>query len=1094
MVRANERTSGLVGVTEAAAELGVSAATLRRACDAGAVACRRSPGGHRRFSRDDLQGLSRDRVLRAGRDGNPAEREVLRALADLGEAVSRWRDVDELLRSVAGLMLSATGAVTCDIFKLEEEGVHRCLVSLDRTGPDQAATGSVLRTEMYPNAGRAIVTQAAVVVEDRSHASLTSEDIAVYDQYGFESEVLVPLIVEDRVVGLVNLFSDRPNGFASSLEYLRGAGHVVAGALKKALLLAALEDRDRIMVELLEIASLLSQTHDAEELLRSVAMRLLAAVHASHCDIYRRDAAGYVCVVSAGRDGFLDWYEGARLGPAASPSSMKALAENRPLIVVDVAGSDLTEEEKQVLLRQDIASEFGIPLVASDQSVGFIDLFDARPRDWRECTGFAVAAGQLIAGTLQNAALFGDLQRSNRETELLNEIARRTTASLDLGEIVEAAVASLARLSPISTYSLALLEDGEFREVYGSRSGRRQARGEDAAVVDDRLLDRLRAERVIVADTPAAGSGLSAHHGVAGNAAGVGIALFEQHILIGVLMIGSETPGAFSTLRRGVFERIGIHLSLAANNARLYQEIKTLHLSNLMGLSTALNAKDYYTLGHAARVAAYIVLLGDELGWDSEWTERVREAAYLHDIGKIGVSDRVLLKQGKLNAEEWELMRQHPVVSAEIIKPLFSPELVAAVRHHHERYDGGGYPSGLAGDEIPELARALCVVDSYDAMSLQRPYRNALDADACIEELRSCRGAQFDPRMTDAFLRVLERLGALRERAQAAAAAAAARIDPLRHARLRTPADEARPEYAEVVEVLRQVRDAYPEVRYLTTGALLEDRSVIVVDAEEPDSDERSPLGEEIMADDALLQVLAGQPIDSNVLFVDNFGVWVNGVVPLCDENGRILAAVVADVPALPSGGAEGFARMTTETPVSTLQEAAVRLSRAEIEAITDGLTGLYNHRYLHERLTEELGRARVEHIGLSLLFCDLDFFKTYNDRLGHAAGDAALRATARIIEGCTRRADLAARYGGEEFVVVLPGTGEQEAREIAGRIRTTVSAFHRERGDLTISIGVASFPASAETKEELLEAADRALYLAKRLGRDRVEVASRDR
>ncbi len=481
-------------------------------------------------------------------------------------------------------------------------------------------------------------------------------------------------------------------------------------------------------------------------------------------------------------------------------------------------------------------------------------------------------------------------------------------------------------------------------------------------------------------------------------------------------------------------------------------------------------------------------------GWDSEWTERVREAAYLHDIGKIGVSDRVLLKQGQLNKEEWELMRQHPVVSAEIIKPLFAPDLVAAVRHHHERFEGGGYPTGMAGDDIPELARALCVVDSYDAMSLQRPYRNALEADECVEELKHCRGSQFDPRMTDAFLRVLERLTALRARAQSAAAEAAARIDPLRHARLRVLADEARPEYAEVREVLREVRDAHPEVRFLTTGALMDGQSVIVVDAEDYDSEDRSPLGEEIMADDALLQVLSGRPLLSNVLFVDNFGVWVNGVVPLCGDDGQILAAVVADVPALPSGGAKGFARMTTETPVSTLQEAAVRLSRAEIESITDGLTGLYNHRYLHERLSEELRRARQESSGLSLLFCDLDFFKTFNDRLGHAAGDEALRATARIIEGCTRRADLAARYGGEEFVVVLPGTSEKEAQEIAGRIRTTVAAHHRDGGGLTISIGVAAFPAAAETKEALLEAADRALYMAKRLGRDRVEVAARSR
>ncbi|MBE3034344.1 MAG: GGDEF domain-containing protein [Actinobacteria bacterium] len=181
---------------------------------------------------------------------------------------------------------------------------------------------------------------------------------------------------------------------------------------------------------------------------------------------------------------------------------------------------------------------------------------------------------------------------------------------------------------------------------------------------------------------------------------------------------------------------------------------------------------------------------------------------------------------------------------------------------------------------------------------------------------------------------------------------------------------------------------------------------------------------------------------------------------------------------------------MTTETPVSTLQEAAVRLSRAEIEAITDGLTGLYNHRYLHEHLTEELSRARHESHGVALLFCDLDFFKDYNDRLGHAAGDTALRATARIIESCTRRADLVARYGGEEFVVVLPGAAEAEAVEIAGRIRAAVAEHHHGSGGLTISIGVAIYPDAAETKEGLLEAADRALYVAKRRGRDRVVAA----
>ena len=683
---------------------------------------------------------------------------------------------------------------------------------------------------------------------------------------------------------------------------------------------------------------------------------------------------------------------------------------------------------------------------------------------------------------MDKALLIDDLERRNREAELLNEIARRTTASLDLGEIAEAAVSGLGALAPIASHGLALVEHGKWVQVSSSgvSAGQRPVAAPGDAL--DAVLERLRDERVLV---------LGAADGEAADGRSrAAIGLFDQHILIGVLLLVGATADAFAAVDAGVLERVGVHLSLAANNARLYQEIKTLHLSNLKGLSTALNAKDYYTLGHAARVAAYTVLLGEELGWDPGWTEQVREAAYLHDIGKIGVSDRVLVKQGPLNPEEWDLMRQHPVVSAEIINPLFSADLVAAVRHHHERYDGGGYPSGLAGEAIPELARAMCVVDSYDAMSLQRPYRAAHTAQECVEELERCRGSQFDPDMTDAFLRVLQRLDGLRRAARGAAARAAARIDAQRHATLRECEDEKSPAYAEIRDVLREARDAYPEVRYLTTTAKHESRTVIIVDAEEDGSPDRSPLGEEVMADDAIDQLLSGHPVDSNVLFVDNFGVWVHGLAPLVGHDGRILAIVAADAPVLGRSEAQGFARMTTETPVSTLQEAAVRLSRAEIEAITDGLTGLYNHRYLHERLTEELNRARHEDRSLAVLFCDLDFFKEFNDRWGHAAGDTALRATARIIESCTRRADLVARYGGEEFVVVLPGAAEGEAVEIAGRIRAAVALHHQKDGDLTISIGVATYPDSAESKEDLLEAADRALYVAKRLGRDRVTTA----
>ena len=199
------------------------------------------------------------------------------------------------------------------------------------------------------------------------------------------------------------------------------------------------------------------------------------------------------------------------------------------------------------------------------------------------------------------------------------------------------------------------------------------------------------------------------------------VALTKGDELVGVLSLGATAPQAFAAADRGLLARTGTHLGLAIDNARMYSDIKRLHLSNLKALSSALNAKDSYTLGHAARVAAYMVLLGEELGWPAALLHQVEEAAYLHDIGKIGVSDRVLLKPSGLNVREWDLMRLHPIFSADIIHSLFADDLVLGVRHHHERYDGAGYPDGLAGPTIPLIARAMCVADSYDAMSFRRP-------------------------------------------------------------------------------------------------------------------------------------------------------------------------------------------------------------------------------------------------------------------------------------------------------------------------------------------------------------------------------------
>ncbi len=349
-----------------------------------------------------------------------------------------------------------------------------------------------------------------------------------------------------------------------------------------------------------------------------------------------------------------------------------------------------------------------------------------------------------------------------------------------------------------------------------------------------------------------------------GQVSSITLPLIARDKIIGTVQLFDHVERAFTQADIATAESVTKLVAMAIEHAQLYDEVKRLHLGNLRALSSALSAKDYYTLGHAGSVAAYTAMLGRELGWPDERLDELQNVAFLHDIGKIGVSDRVLLKAGPLTSEEWELMRQHPGISAEIVRPLFDEELVAGVRHHHERFDGKGYPDGLSGADIPLVARLMCVVDCYDAMSCERPYRRALTYRQCLAELRRCAGTQFDPDMVAAFLRALGRLRRRRNRVDTLAAQASALIDPAAHALLRSRADEESPHYQAMVAELRRFRESHPPIRFVTTFVTDGDHCMTVLDTGQTET-EVSHIGDQWLAQDELAAVLAGERAKANV-------------------------------------------------------------------------------------------------------------------------------------------------------------------------------------------------------------------------------------
>lgn len=197
--------------------------------------------------------------------------------------------------------------------------------------------------------------------------------------------------------------------------------------------------------------------------------------------------------------------------------------------------------------------------------------------------------------------------------------------------------------------------------------------------------------------------------------------------------------------------------AVAINNARLYQKIQDSYFEIAKALSQAIEAKDPYTHGHSARVVEYTVLIAQKLDLQEEEKELLKYAAMLHDIGKIGVRGIVLNNPKGLTGEEYDEIKKHPLVGESIIKPI---ELLQPIRplikHHHEWYNGKGYPDGLSGENIPLGARILAVADAYDAMKSDRPYRKALTEETAIQELKRGNGTQFEPKIVEVFLEILK--------------------------------------------------------------------------------------------------------------------------------------------------------------------------------------------------------------------------------------------------------------------------------------------------------------------------------------------------
>lgn len=544
------------------------------------------------------------------------------------------------------------------------------------------------------------------------------------------------------------------------------------------------------------------------------------------------------------------------------------------------------------------------------------------------------------------------------------------------------------------------------------------------------------------------------------------------------------------------------------------EELAAMQLHMVEALALAVESKDVTPVSDLHRMAHFCAGLGEAMGLNEEQIRALRAAAVLHDIGQVAVPDHIIMKPGRLTPDEFQRLKIHPEIGAQILQQAGFPRLVGAiVRAHHERWDGSGYPNGLKGDQIPVEARVLAAVDMLLALSTDRRYRRALSLEEAMEEVNREAGRGLDPVVVSRLREIYRQLeAAVSAKGRAAAWDSTFRVPAAGNAEAAPPflraIAEARKEEQLVLEFtqilgssldldetlnelarrLHSYLDFETMVLFLRHGDRLE---AVFVEGQHF-----------TLFHNLTLQMHSG--ITSNVAATMRPVLNVSPAEDPIAHRNPVAARSLKSAMIIPLDGPNGLVGtlnlysgrhmafhhsqlsllMCIATKLAVSVENSAKFQQAETRASVDFLTGLPNAGALFLHLQNELARCARTDTTLGLIVFDLDGFKGINDQFGHLTGNRLLQMVAQGLKENCREYDFVARMGGDEFVMVLPGVTADAVQMRLQRLRGYVERCGVELcGTLGLSLsgGASFFPQDGRTAEELLARADKRMYGEKR-------------
>ena len=615
---------------------------------------------------------------------------------------------------------------------------------------------------------------------------------------------------------------------------------------------------------------------------------------------------------------------------------------------------------------------------------------------------------------------------------------------------------------------------------------------------------------------------------LAGAFLGAALTLGVQNF--GLLALGLSLP-----LLYVLYFSLRLYAEKVAEERRHGRQVADLYLSVIEALALAIDAKDRTTQRHIRRVQAYAVELGRYMGISNPELEALKAGALLHDIGKLAVPEHILCKPGPLTREETEKMRIHPRIGVEILETISFPfPLTDVVRSHHEKWDGSGYPDHLKGEEIPLTARILSVVDCFDALTSDRPYRKPLSPEEALKYVQSETGTSFDPAVVEALVKNMDRLGALAAEINQSHETSTAPdkrrlpkgVDPLTR-----DTNQLRTSITETIQSAQRELFALYEIAQSTARSLNLDEAMGFIAGKIAhlfhyrclvlylyDKERRVlaaryvhglhsqrlghhtiPLGERMSGWSAVHRmpihgITHEEPVlregarsDLEELMSDRTveGLESSIVAPLLDGDAVLGVLALYDLRDRPYEDDNLRVISIVAKHVATAVRNALQYSAGQGSALIDPLTRLPNARYLFVSFEEEISRALRQQVPLSIIELDVNDFNEVNDHHGHPAGDRILRELARLVRAQLRGCDTCVRYAADEFIVIVPGVGKQEVNRLQRRIQEAIEdhkfIVHGGRPvRLSVSMGSSSFPEDGKSFDALIAVADARMYEVK--------------